>query len=102
VAGYKQAGIAAAMGEQEAERESKKATGECQAEHEACTFAQGCAESARDFKQWNQDEQADGKMDDHGMEAAEELLPIGVRAAVEFDEPGKRCECQAQNERGDP
>ena len=92
---YKQAGVAASMGKQEAKSERKKATGECEAKHKARGFAQGRAESAGDFKKRNQHEQADGKMYDHGMEAAEELLPVGVRATVEADEPGQGCEGSA-------
>jgi hypothetical protein len=60
------------------------------------------AECAGDFKKRNEDKQADGQMDGERMEAAEKLLPIGVRLAVEMDDPGKNGERDAQCERGKP
>jgi hypothetical protein len=41
-------------------------------------------------------------MHGEGMEAAEELLPIGVRFGVEFDEPWQKDERCAECQRGDP
>ena len=79
-------GIAAAIGEEEAEGEREEAAQEGEDEDEFCCFAQGGATRAGDFKQGQEDEQADGKMYGEGMEAAEELLPVGVRVAVEADD----------------
>src|SRR5580698_7545558 len=98
----KGARISASISEQEAKREREQTACKGEGEHEARGLAQVRAECAGDFKQRNQDEQADGQMHGEGMKAAEKLLPVSVRLAVEMNEPGKKRECHAQREGGEP
>ena len=89
-------------GEQEAEREREQAGGECEGKNEGGSFAQHGPKCAGDFKQRNKDQQADGEMHHEWMKAAEKLLPICVRLAIEFDEPGQQHEHRTQRQRGNP
>ena len=75
-----------------AERDREQATGECECQHEACCLAQRRPECACNFKQWNQQQEADGQMHGERMKAAEELLPVCVRLAIEPEQPRQQNE----------
>jgi hypothetical protein len=99
---YTCARSAAAICEQESECEREQATCKREAKNKPCCLAQSRAVCAGHFKQWKQDEQADGKMDGERMKAAEKLLPVRVRVAVEADDPGHQQQGDGQRKCSGP
>src|ERR1700678_563580 len=94
--------FAAAVGQQVPERERTKSCDEGEAQHEARGFAHCRARGSNQFKDGNKQEQADRKVPHERMKAANELLPVRVRFAVELYEPRQKKKCSAKQERKDP
>src|SRR5579863_5878549 len=96
MARYAWACFAAAIREQRAERDSQKAACECESQHKTCRLAQRRSECAGKLKQWNQQQEANWQMHGEWMKSSQELLPVCVRIAIEFEQPRQQNEKRAE------